>query len=179
MSSDDGARHDPARTAYYAGLPRKRVGAGALITDTDGRVLVVEQTYRTTWEIPGGVVESLETAPVACRRECAEELGIDVAIGRLLVVEHQTDRGDRGDSIMYLYDGGVLSDMSSLHLAEDEIKAVHLVTPADLELHMTAKLARRVRAAVHARQSGSVLELEDGVLRPQGDLLEIAREPGT
>lgn len=165
MSTDDGVRADPARTAYYAGLPRKRIGAGALITDTDGRVLVVEQTYRSTWEIPGGVVERFETAPAACRRECVEELGIDVTMGRLLVVEHQTDRAYRGDSIMYLYDGGVLGDMRSLHLAEDEIRAVHLVAPTDLDLHMTAKLARRVRAALHARQSGRVLELEDGVLR--------------
>ncbi|HAF10179.1 MAG TPA: NUDIX hydrolase [Chloroflexi bacterium] len=166
MSDNDAAEGDPARAAFYADLPRKRVGAGALITDTEGRVLVMEQTYRPTWEIPGGVVESGETAPAGCRRECIEELGIVVSVGRLLVVEHQTERGYRGDSIMYLYDGGVLSDTSSMHPAEGEIKAIHFVAPTDLELRMTAKLARRVMAAVRARESGSVIELEDGVARP-------------
>lgn len=91
--------------SFYAGLPRKRVVAGALITDASGRVLVVEQTYRTTCEVPGGVVEASETAPAACARECREELGIDVAVGRLLVTEHQTEDSFKGDSIMYIYDG--------------------------------------------------------------------------
>jgi len=53
-----------------------------------------------------------------------------------------------------------------MHPAEGEIKAIHFVAPTDLELRMTAKLARRVMAAVRARESGSVIELEDGVARP-------------
>jgi 8-oxo-dGTP diphosphatase len=93
----------------YGRLPRKRVGAGALITDAAGRVLMVEPTYKAAWEVPGGVVEADETAFDACRRECLEELGIEVGIERLLVIEHQCDGGHRGDSIMFIYDGGILN----------------------------------------------------------------------
>jgi 8-oxo-dGTP pyrophosphatase MutT (NUDIX family) len=156
---------EASRAAYYAGLPRKRSGAGALITDPAGRVLLVEQTYRETWEVPGGVVEEHETAPAACRRECREELGIEVPVGRLLVVEHQTDAGLRGDSVMYLYDGGVLEDASALRPAPDEIAAVHFVSADTLDAHLTGKLARRVRAALDARARGTVIELDDGVPR--------------
>jgi ADP-ribose pyrophosphatase YjhB (NUDIX family) len=53
-------------TDFYQQLPRKRIGAGALITDEDGRVLMVEPTYKEHWEIPGGVVERGETAFDAC-----------------------------------------------------------------------------------------------------------------
>jgi ADP-ribose pyrophosphatase YjhB (NUDIX family) len=57
----------------HSQLSRKRVGAGALITDTAGRVLMVEPTYKDTWEVPGGVVEAGESAVAACQRECVEE----------------------------------------------------------------------------------------------------------
>ena len=39
------------------GLPLKRVGAGLLIRNRHGRVLVVDPTYKDAWEIPGGMVE--------------------------------------------------------------------------------------------------------------------------
>lgn len=151
--------------AFYRGLPRKRVGAGALITDASGRVLVVEQTYRTPWEVPGGVVEASETAATGCARECREELGIDVPIGRLLVIEHQTDAGFKGDSIMYIYDGGRLDDVGAIRIAADEIKGFRFVEPEQLPALMTARLARRLAAAVRARAEGTVAELEDGVER--------------
>jgi 8-oxo-dGTP diphosphatase len=152
-------------TAFYRGLPRKRVGAGALITDARGCVLVVEPTYRTSCEVPGGVVEASESAAAGCARECREELGLDLEIGRLLVVEHQTDAGFKGDSIMYIYDGGRLDDVGTIRVAADEIKGFRFVEPEELPALMTVNLARRLAAAVRARAEGTVVELEDGVER--------------
>lgn len=75
---------------FYASLARTRLGAGALITDERGGVLMVEPIYRPTWEIPGGAVECGENAPAGCIREVDEELGLtDIALGRLLVIDHQ------------------------------------------------------------------------------------------
>ena len=42
-----------------ARMPRKRVSAGALFRDAAGRILVVEPTYKDSWEIPGGIVEGV------------------------------------------------------------------------------------------------------------------------
>ena len=39
------------------------------------------------WELPGGIVEPFETPRQGAIREVAEELGIDLAVGRLLVVD--------------------------------------------------------------------------------------------
>jgi hypothetical protein len=36
--------------------PKKRIGAGVLIVDEFERVLLVEPTYKDTWEVPGGMV---------------------------------------------------------------------------------------------------------------------------
>lgn len=94
---------------YYADLARVRQGAGALITTGDGRTVMIDTAYRDFYEIPGGAVEAGESAPDACARECREELGIEVAVGRLLAVEHQIDDAERGDSVMFVYDGGTIA----------------------------------------------------------------------
>lgn len=156
---------DSPQRGFYGGLPRKRLGAGALITDSVGRILVVQPTYKATWEVPGGVVEDTETAPNGCARELREELGIDLPIGRLLVVEHQTDAGIKGDSIMVIYDGGLLTNHERIRLDAAELKSFAFVRRDDLPMLTTAKLARRLGHAVDARAEGVVIELEDGVRR--------------
>ena len=62
---------------YVASLARKRMAAGALFRDANGRVLLVNPVYKNTWDLPGGAVEAEESPHAACRREVAEELGLD------------------------------------------------------------------------------------------------------
>ena len=58
----------------------RRVGAAALITDENGRVLLVRHTYgRKNWELPGGVVEHGESPMDGAVREVREETGLSVA----------------------------------------------------------------------------------------------------
>ena len=54
---------------FWASLPRKRVAAAVLFTDGDGRVLLVEPTYKEHWEVPGGSVEVDEAPYAAAVRE--------------------------------------------------------------------------------------------------------------
>ena len=61
---------------YTATLPRKRMGSAVLLRDRDGRILLVEPTYKDYWELPGGVVEADESPYDAAVRELAEELGL-------------------------------------------------------------------------------------------------------
>lgn len=55
-----------------------------MIQDAHGRVLVVEPTDKSTWEVPGGAVEADESPRRACHREIAEGLGLELVVGRLL-----------------------------------------------------------------------------------------------
>jgi|GEM_PF-480869 len=61
--------------------------AGAVIADTDGRVLLVKRRaapQRGRWSIPGGRLEPGESFADAAAREVLEETGLRVAVGREL-----------------------------------------------------------------------------------------------
>lgn len=152
-------------SAFWAGLARVRTGAGALITDGEGHVLMVEPTYKDRWEIPGGAVDAGETAVDACRRECLEELGLEIDVGRLLVLEHQTESGERGDSIMFVYDGGILRDGSSIRLPAEELRSFRFVEPDELSQMTSERIARRVRFAFEALTTGQFIEMTNGAPR--------------
>jgi ADP-ribose pyrophosphatase YjhB (NUDIX family) len=67
---------------------RPGVGCGAAIL-RDGLILLVERRKAPEaghWNLPGGKVDFLERVEDAVRREIAEEVGLDIALGRLLCV---------------------------------------------------------------------------------------------
>jgi 8-oxo-dGTP pyrophosphatase MutT (NUDIX family) len=68
-------------------LPKKRLIAHVLMRDVRDRVLLCETQFKKDWELPGGIVEPLEPPRLGAAREVAEELGIELEIGRLLVVD--------------------------------------------------------------------------------------------
>ena len=144
--------------------PAKRRGAGALVRDERGRVLLVEPTYKDSWEIPGGSVEADESPRAACARELEEELGLRCEVGRLLCLEWQGPEPDRTESMMLVYDGGLITDPSTIRLPPDELASYRFVEVAELDSLLVERLARRVRAALGALADGDVAELEHGVL---------------
>ena len=94
-------------------LPGKRgldyigVGVGAVILNEKGEILLLlrrERPEAGRWTIPGGAVEWFETCVDALRRECREELGVEIDIVRILtVVDHIVkEEGAHWVSIEYL-----------------------------------------------------------------------------
>lgn len=63
-------------------LPHHIVAASAVVTDGQGRVLLVRHPRRG-WEFPGGQVEPGEDLFDALRREVREETGLAISPGRL------------------------------------------------------------------------------------------------
>ncbi|MGD1223647.1 MULTISPECIES: NUDIX domain-containing protein [Streptomyces] len=156
----------PDFATYIAGLPRILAGAAALFRDAEGRVLLVEPNYREGWALPGGTVESDdgETPRQGARRETAEEIGLDVGLGRLLAVDwvHGTARPPL---VAYLYDGGVLDEsaLESIRLQEEELLSWRLVPREELADHLPGALGRRVLAALDVlADGGGTAELENG-----------------
>ncbi|MER5396857.1 MULTISPECIES: NUDIX hydrolase [unclassified Streptomyces] len=152
--------------AYIAGLPRVLVGAAALLRDAEGRVLIVEPNYREGWTLPGGTVESDagESPRRGARRETAEEIGLDVELGRLLAVDWVLGP-ERPPIVAYLYDGGVLGEreLKAIRLQEEELLSWRLVPREEVTAHLSGASGRRVLAALDVLAEGSgAAELENG-----------------
>lgn len=151
---------------YIASLPRVLAAAAALFRDTEGRVLLVEPNYRKGWALPGGTIESDagETPRQAARRETLEEIGLDVELGQLLVVDWA--RGpDRPPIAAYLYDGGVLDAerLAAIQLQEEELLSWRLVPVDEVRTYAIGSLGGRILAALAALADGSgAVELLDG-----------------
>ena len=58
-----------------------RLGAHAVITNSENKILLLKATYGNKgWGLPGGALEPGETIHEAVVRECSEELNVDVTI---------------------------------------------------------------------------------------------------
>jgi ADP-ribose pyrophosphatase YjhB (NUDIX family) len=64
--------------------PHTRVGVGGILV-RDGRVLVNRAFYRNRFTIPGGFVDAGEPIEAALVREFAEETGVTVRVGPLVM----------------------------------------------------------------------------------------------
>lgn len=74
------------RTLVRLGTPGFTVGAVALI-EHDGEVLFLAQPHRAGWSLPGGLLDSGETAAAGVEREIAEETGLRVRVAKPLTAQ--------------------------------------------------------------------------------------------
>lgn len=148
---------------YYESLPKKRMGAGCLFFNERNEVLLVKPNYKPGWEIPGGVVEQNESPKQCCAREVLEEIGLNRAIGQLLVIDYSYPCEAKTESLMFVFDGGTLteSDISAIQLQNDELSEFAFYEQAALPETMTETLKARVLAAWQQRTNNRAIYLEN------------------
>jgi len=161
---------EAGQEAYYASLPAKRIGAGLVCRDAAARVLLVQPTYKPSWEIPGGVVEAGESPATCVAREVREELGISLPVGRLLVIDWLPVRPPKTEGLMMQFDGGVLDESMTrqFRLPPDELAAWRFFAVDELDDVLPEHMARRTRHALDLAASSGVGYLEWG--RPMVDI---------
>ncbi|MFB7997990.1 NUDIX domain-containing protein [Streptomyces sp. NPDC056002] len=152
-----------AMNEHEAKMAHPRMAAGVLFFDAEGRVLMVEPTYKDYWEIPGGYVETGESPLQAAVREVEEELGITPPVGSLLAVDWAPSTGE-GDKVLYIFDGGRLTpeSLAAVTLQADELKDFAFLSPDEINGRTIPRLARRILAAVEARSKSTPIYLEHG-----------------
>jgi ADP-ribose pyrophosphatase YjhB (NUDIX family) len=85
-----------------------RLGCSAAIFDEQGRILLTQRADNGQWCLPGGRMESGESAAEACEREVLEETGLIVRVKRLVGVYSHPDQ-------LVVYPDGKKAHIVALH----------------------------------------------------------------
>jgi ADP-ribose pyrophosphatase YjhB (NUDIX family) len=141
---------------------RKRVAADILLCDPSGRVLLVNPTYKPGWDLPGGMAEANEPPEKTVVRELREELGLDVVVRGLLVVDWVAPHGPWDDQIAFIFDGGVLDVDEALQPHDQELSAAGFYSMSEADRMVRERMRRRLLAAVRALREGRTVYLHDG-----------------
>ena len=91
-----------------------RLGCSAAIFDAQGRILLTRRTDNGQWCLPGGRMESGESAAEACEREVFEETGLSVHVKRLVGVYSHPDQ-------LVIYPDGNKAHIVALHFEAEFI----------------------------------------------------------
>lgn len=149
---------DPAE--WYASLPSVFASACLLLTDAEDRVLLVKPNYRPYWSIPGGVVEAGETPHDCAAREIAEELGLVVTAGELLVVHWSPPLEERPRPMVnFLFDGGTVDDPSGIRLQTEELDDLVFLPWDEATALLPSHTAARLPSARRARKERQTVYL--------------------
>lgn len=140
--------------------PGTHVTAGVIVRDGEGRVLLVEPTYRTDWLTPGGSVEAGESPRQAAAREAREELGLTLSIGRVLAMQWEPQGGNSDGILHFAYDGGVIGPehTATIHL-ETGLASYRFLEPTALLQLASATTVSRIEASLEALARRSFVEL--------------------
>ena len=146
--------------AWYAGLPTMDGAAAALITDPSGAVLLVKPNYRDHWSLPGGLLEHGEPPHRGCAREVAEEVGLKITVGPLLVVDWAPPDPDRPrPAVFFVFDGGEVAPDADIRLQQEELDDYRFTAPGEFGGYLPSFLEARYCAALHARAAGGAVYL--------------------
>jgi 8-oxo-dGTP diphosphatase len=142
-------------------LPAIPASAGAMIFDRKHRLLILKPTYKNGWTIPGGVMEADgETPWDACRREVAEECGLQVSTARLACVDFRPPRNGKPGGLRFLFDCGVVDDarLDAIVLQPEEISEYRRVGLPEALTLLAGPVRRRVKAGSTSKKKCRYLE---------------------
>lgn len=176
----DGRRHDDVLVARLsddpppvsrdgfvhvlnAALPRKRVITQGLVRNERGEFLLCELTYKSEWDLPGGVVEPSESPATGLTREIREELGVDLRPTRMAAINWLPPWSGWDDACTVVFELGNLPALAieQMQLEPAEIRAVHWCDLDQVASHGTAATTRLLRFLVGTDSIGPHY-LEDG-----------------
>lgn len=92
-------------------------------------------------------------------REVREELGLDRALGRLLVIDYLPDDGRMPEGMAFVFDGGLVTDeeIDDITLTDPEIVSVSLCSLDEATHKVKPALRARLGVALETRRGDPAL----------------------
>lgn len=134
---------------------RHSVSVAGVITDDDGRALLIRRRDTLHWEAPGGVLELNEPIEAGLRREVREETGLTVEPVALTGVYKNMARG----IIALVFRCAVVDGQLTIN---DEVSGFQWATPEEVMAMADEAFAVRVLDAL-AGQPTPAVRHHDGV----------------
>ncbi|MFE2144528.1 NUDIX domain-containing protein [Streptomyces sp. NPDC059456] len=162
-----GGRPSPGG-AGPAGRPAPLVVATGIVLDSAGRVLVVTPAYGAQPRLPGAEVDAAEAPEQALARELRAELGLTVAVGRLLAVDSRRPGALGRSAIAHVHLVGPLppGQAAALSFPDGGAASARWLEPEEAHAALPDRIAPRLRAGLAALYAGSLAHLVDGVPQP-------------
>ncbi len=126
--------------------PLHSVSVAAVVTDDEGRVLVIQRRDNGKWQIPGGILELDESPQAGARREVLEETGVQIDPYRLTGVYKNNAVG----VVALVFRGVVIGGQAG---PTEESAAVEWWEPARVEAEMDEMFAIRVLDALDSHDT--------------------------
>jgi ADP-ribose pyrophosphatase YjhB (NUDIX family) len=144
--------------------PRKLVNADLLVRDQQGQILLVDPSYKPTWELPGGVVQENESPRAAAQRKVRDEVGLDLTPTRLLVVDYVSRSEPWDDCLTLIFDGGTLTDaqLKAVRVRDPELAGFAFCDPSEAGERLPEAARPRLAAACEGLRFGVSRYLQDG-----------------
>jgi mutator protein MutT len=122
---------------------RFAVTAGAIVTDANGRVLLLKHRFRpgTGWGMPGGFIEEGEQPEEALRRELREEVGLELGEIKLFT----TRAFKTPQQIEIVFQTRAVGDTDQLNY---EIQKAAWFSPGELPKELPKDQAELIRRAL-------------------------------
>ena len=136
------------RAGVLLSQSRFTVTAAAVVTDGEGRVLLLKHVFRggSGWGIPGGFLEAGEHPEEAARRELREEAGIELEDLRL--VHARTLRRPRQVETLF---AARAADPALARAASGEVSRAEWFAPDSLPAGLPADQRRLIERALKSR----------------------------
>ena len=126
------------------------------------QILILKPTYKEHWLLPGGVIDANESPREAACREVREELGLDINVRKLLVVDYIHSQGTRTECVQFMFQGPNLSadQLKSIQLQNEEIKEFSFVPFVDALNLVSSHTAERLK--ISKERAFQTIYLENG-----------------
>lgn len=149
---------------YLKKLPKKRMGAGALVLDQKNRIVIVNPSYKKQWALPGGVVEKNESPKKACEREVEEELGIKLKVTKLLCIDYISRTKQKNENLQFVFYCGKLNknQIAKIKVPKDELLGFRFVDIKTALKLLRPKIRRRLPKCIKALNNNTTAYLENG-----------------
>ena len=134
--------------------PKHSVSVAAVITDDQGRALLIQRRDNHHWEPPGGVLEISESIQGGLRREVREETGLDVQPDALTGVYKNMTSAIVALVFRCTSTGGQLT-------LNNEVSAFRWATAAEVAELAAEAYAVRILDALH-NHAGTAVRQHDG-----------------